>query len=351
LVRLSALGDCIHALPVVAALREALPDAHLGWAIAESGFELLSPHPLVDRFHRFPRRARGRTRFAALRAFRAELRAQRYDIAIDLQGLAKSGLVAWWSGASVRLGFAGRDSRELNRLFLNLRVAPPAAAAHVVDRNLSLLAALGIEPPSRGRFPLPALLPSHGLAELRGQIGGRTFAVLHPGTTWATKRWPLAAWAALAGELWRTRGLVSVVSWGSPRERLDAQEIVSGAVLDAALLAPPTDLRDLASLLSAAGLVVGADTGPMHLAVALEVPTVAVFGASDPRRNGPYGTPDAAVVTTLPLPCRPCLKRDCARLDLACLRTLTPDSVLAACLDRLETVRRHDAIGDAAKAL
>jgi lipopolysaccharide heptosyltransferase I len=337
LVRLSAIGDCLHAVPLAVALRERLPDASLGWAIEEEGHELLRGHPAVDRFHVYSRHGNGRgpgswpgaaRRF---RDFRRELRAASYDVALDVQGLTKSGLVAWWSGARRRIGFAGPDSRELNRLFVNER-QPVPPGLHVVERNLTLLRALELEPPSRPRFTLPAYddegrRVEASLAELGLEPGA--FAIVNPGTTWITKTWPATSFAAVARGLVEELLLPVVVTWGSPAERRLAETVAAGN--DGARVSSPTTLRELAALVARAALFVGNDTGPLHLAVALDVPSVGVFGATDPARNGPYGDPHRAVVATEPLDCRPCRARWCRRGDLACLHWISPAEVLVAC--------------------
>lgn len=333
LVRLSAIGDCVHALPLMSALRQRHPAAHLGWAIGGAGHALLEGHPEVDRFHVVPRRERGLELVRRWRELVAEIRRQRYDVAFDVQGLLKSALVARVSGARLRIGFDGEEAREGSGLLTNRKVAPRAGSRHVVDKNLDLLTALGVERP-RWRWTLPDYRPSTALgAWLRTSLAGRSYAVVHPGTTWATKVWPAERFgrvAAALGEL----GLASVVTWAGEREAAWARQVVAAADLEAVVMAPPTDLRDQAALTAGARLFLGNDSGPMHLAVALEVPTVAVFGATDPIRNGPYtgdGARHRAVTGDEELACWPCWRGRCARGDLACLERLGTSRVTAAC--------------------
>lgn len=320
-------------------LRRRLPAAHLGWAIEEPTYRLLRGHAAVDRFHLYPRRA-GALRVAReLWALRRELREARYDVVLDVQGLTKSGLVAWLSGAPRRVGLAPPDRRELNRLFTNETVATPAASRHVVDRNLTAVRALGLEPPTRGRFELEAPAPAAALAAflagLRTAGAGDRYAVANPGASWRTKVWPPASLALVARGLAERHGLAVAVTWGNEAERALAREVVAGAQHPLVREAPPTELPQLASLVRGAALFVGGDTGPMHLAVALGVPTVAVFGPTDPERNGPYGERDVVVSAAGELPCRPCWRRSCARGDHACLAWIDAERVLAACARRL----------------
>ena len=349
LVRLSAVGDCLHAVPVLVELRRRFPQATLGWAVEEGPYDLLRGHPLIDRFHLYPRRAFKRRqgswleRLRLLGAFRRELRAVRYDIAIDLQGLAKSGLVTWWSNAPRRIGFAGAESRELNWLFVNRRVSVPAQCVHVVERNLALLGALDIPPPARPQWVMPDFAAED--AEMEGFLaplglgrapGRRPFAVVNPGASWKTKRWPAERFGAVARGLLERARMPAVVTWAGEEEQTAAATIVQTAALPDVHVAPPTGLRQLAALLARAELFVGNDTGPLHLAVALGIRSVAVFGASDPLRNGPYG--DGHLVQVGKPECHPCWKKTCARGDLACLMDVPASAVLDSCARLLDRV-------------
>lgn len=343
-IRLSAIGDCIHALPVVNALRAQIPNAHLGWAIQDLPHTLLAGQSAVDRFHLYPRRAPGVFGHArALWSFRSELRQERYQIALDIQGLTKSGLVAWMSGAPLRVGFDGKDSRELNRLLINRRVAA-ASGAHVVDRNLGLLAAIGLDRPEIVEWRLPAAALDGGqggpVAAHLENLEHRSYLVVNPGTTWATKRWPVDRFAELSSALAERTEHRVVVTWGDEAEERDADSIVAQCQHPRVVKAPPTSLGELQALIAEARLFVGNDTGPMHLAVALGVPVVALFGATDPKRNGPYGSaspPCRSIVLSAQreLECRPCWKGRCARGDLACLAELPTATVEVACLELL----------------
>ena len=344
LVRLSAIGDCLHAVPVAAALRRAHPGVFIGWAIQEPAAALLRGSPGVDRFHVYPRRARGlAAQFRAFTRFRSELRGCRYDAAIDVQGLTKSGLVAWLSSARQRIGFRGgpaMGSRELNSLFLNRRFAVDPAVTHVVDRNLALLRASGLagrDHPS-AEWRLPDYAEPEALAFLtRHNLAGGGYAVVSPGTIWRTKLWPTEHFAAAVRRLGRQCALPVVVVWAGKEERLAAEKIVVDAGNNqAVLLAPPTDLRELATLLRHAALFLGCDSGPAHLAAALEVPCVSVFGPTDPVRNGPYGPRSASVQLDRRLECQPCWRRTCSRGDFACMERLDPDRVVEECLARLD---------------
>ncbi|MCY3023727.1 MAG: glycosyltransferase family 9 protein [Planctomycetota bacterium] len=333
-------------MPTLVALRRQFPAAQIGWAIEEMSYSLLKGHPMVDRFYVYPRRAfkRGGGSLASgirsMRAFRKELAAAKYEVAVDLQGLTKSGMVAWWSGAARRIGFKGDDSRELNLIFNNERVAPPADAFHVVEKNLALVKPLGVKIPDKPEWVMPSydeetqalkpFLEQCGLLEKDGSA--RRYAIVNPGATWYTKRWPPECFGQVAKGLIEQHDLPVVVPWCGPDERHAAETIV-GLAGARAFLAPETNLRALAALTARAVLFVGNDTGPLHLAVALGVQSVAIFGATDPLRNGPYGA--AHRMQTGGVDCHPCWKTTCARQDRACLTWVKPEAVLASCAHSL----------------
>lgn len=305
LVRLSAIGDVVHGMHGLAALRAVRPDAYVGWLVEDKAATLLEDHPDLDRLHVYPRRRwRGMIRrdpAAVAReaaAFLAGLRAERYDLSIDLQGNLKSGVLSALSGVPRRIGLARGCDKEGGHLFCTDPVAVPPEGFHRVDRVLALLAPLGVTGPAgERRMAIPDADEREVADFLRpeGLAPGR-FAVLHPPTSkrGIAKRWPPERFAALARGLAAEHDLVSVVTYG-PGERDLAAEVVREAE-GAALLAPPLlRLSALAALLRAAGLFVAGDTGALHLAAFLGTPTVGLFGPKDPKVYAPRG-PRVAVV-------------------------------------------------------
>jgi len=291
LTRLSALGDVVHAWPLATALAAA--GHEVAWVVEEPLRELVDGHPAVSRVvTTATRRWRRRPLAAASRAgFAASLRAIRgfaADAALDPQGLVKS--AAWAALARIprRVGLARGVRRErLAGLFYTDVVRPAPGRAHVVDQNLSLLAALGVASP-------PAAAPD-GSFLLAGPVPERLAAsapaLIVPGAGRPGKAWPAARWSALAARL--ADRLPVVVAWG-PGEELLARAIAADAGRRT-VVAPRTSIREFAALAAGAAVVVGGDTGPVHLAASLGVPTVAVFVATDPRRNGPRGRRARAV--------------------------------------------------------
>jgi heptosyltransferase I len=344
-VRLGAMGDVIHALPAVAMLRRLLPGARIGWVIEQRWQELLCApgtdlagpptpgRPLVDEIHRVDTRAWRKRPFSSgvrqdFLSTIGHLRACHYATALDLQGAIKSALLARLSGAGLVVGF--RQPREtLARCLYDKQVE--ARGAHVIDQNLELAQAwleqAGLtctpangttQPPAVdskravaffGYGPGDGLLPRHAASEARidsilqslglgpvsrsGPIpasGPGTvkvpLAILNPGAGWAAKQWAPARYGELAVELAR-RGLRPVVNYGPGEETLAAEVAAASQGIAQPLY---TSLSEFIGLARRALLFVGGDTGPMHLAALLGVKTVALFGPTDPARNGPYWT-------------------------------------------------------------
>ena len=300
LVKLSSLGDVVHALPVAAALRGRLPRARLAWVVERREAALLTGNGVLDAV--IPVDTRGwrraltpldlATAGGALSELARELRAARFDVALDLQGLLKSGLLTAATRAPLRIGFAARLCRErLSALFTNRHVTPPASARHVVEQYLALLEPLGVRPAAI-EFPLPrdsaaearvdAFLARWGV-EPRDRL-----VVLLPGAGRAAKRWSADRFAALAARLTAETSGPVLVGWG-PGERETAKAIVDSARGGLIELAPASTIAELIALLRRATVVVGSDTGPLHLAAALGVACVGLYGPTSAERNGPWG--------------------------------------------------------------
>lgn len=303
IVRLSAMGDIIHAMPAVAGLRHEFPELLVDWAIEERWAPLISArevpdsdpvtelsaeHPLVNLVHRVHMRRWRQSPFSwttmsEIRTLRARLRKIGYDHVIDLQGAIRSALLAKASGAKVRAG--ARNPRELPaRWWYNVKAHTPAR--HVVDQAAEIVsAALG-----RGITPEMPPFPRSAEAELwvdklLVSKSSPQFALINPGAGWGAKCWPADRYAALVRNL-GVHGLKSLVNAG-PGE-LDLAEEVCRSNPQHTSIAECSLLR-LIALMRRASLFVGGDTGPLHLASALNVPVVAIFGPTDPARNGPYG--------------------------------------------------------------
>lgn len=348
LIKPSSLGDIVHALPVLAALRRRWPRAHIAWLVGDAFAPLLDGHPLLDEVIRFDRRRFGRmwyspAAFVAFWRFVAQVRRRRFELVVDLQGLIRSGLLAWFSGAGRRVGFAA--AREGAWLFYTQRVRCPAQARHAVDRNRCVADALGLEREPPGAplaFPLAVSDAERAaarrlLADAGLPPGADVLAVL-PGARWPSKQWPAERFAELIDLV--DDGRRRTVLLGAPDERALGARIAAACATAPLNLIGRTSLRDLVAVLSLAQRVVCCDSGPMHIAAALHRPLVAIFGPTDPARTGPYSP--AARVVRRDLPCMPCLRRTCPLGHHACLRELSAETVAGA-LRALDVSRIPDA--------
>ena len=326
LVRLSSIGDVVHTLPALAALHRHGWEA--GWLVEPPSRVLLDENPLLARVIGAPsRRAFGWGK--ALRVVRA-LREERYDAALDFQGLWKSAAWARLSGARRVVGWARGARREPASAVLIGERARRSGGGHVIDKNLALLRPLGIEEVGLREFPLPFSADAVARVDafLAG-LGDGGPAVLNPGGGWASKLWPAERFGELAKGL-RARGLRPIVSWGPGEEDLALRVVAASG--GAAVLSFPTGLLDYVELARRARLVVAADTGPLHLACAVGAPVVALFGPTDPARNGPFATDDV-VLRRVPA-CAPCYSRTCAR-HAGVMDGIAAGEVLAAAERRL----------------
>ena len=336
LVRLGAMGDIVHAVPVATALRRTWPDAQIDWVVSAKHRAVLDLVPAVNR--RIVVADRGRaSEGLSLPAAIGALRRERYDVAIDLQGLMKSALVARLSGARRVIGFSRKYAREpLASLFYTDQYNPggagmfdPSETRHVVRINHGVLSVLGV-PPSEPEFGFVAPRSAQ-IDQVIARAGGR-FALLNTGAAWPNKRWPPDRLAAVARWLRETRQLSSIVLWG-PGERGLADEVVAQAG-GAAVLAPDTSIADIASLAKAATVMVSGDTGPTHIAGAMGTPLVGIYGPTRPERNGPLGRDDESVSRAGACQCHHL--RQC-RLDRMCLLDIEVSEVCAAVDRRLRT--------------
>ena len=288
--------------------------------------------PLLDEVIRFDRKRYGRmwrspVAFFGFWRFVAAIRRQRFDLVIDLQGLIRSGLLAYFSRAPRRVGFAG--AREGAWLFYTQRVDCPASAEHAVEKNLALAGALGLDV-DQPEFPL-GVQPSERAAArtLLADAAGETlasFTAVIPGARWESKQWPAEKIGALIDRM-HADGSPRCVLLGAPDDRTFAEQVAGACRSGAVNLVGRTTLRELVALIELAEGVICHDSGPMHIAAALNKPTVAIFGPTNPARTGPYS--DAATVVTYPIDCAPCYRRVCPFGHQDCMRRLDVETVFA----------------------
>jgi lipopolysaccharide heptosyltransferase I len=338
LIKPSALGDIVHSLPVLTALRGRYPEAHITWVVNRGYEPLLKEHPDLDATLPFDRKASGPGWAGALRnhaRFLHAFRRQRFDLVVDLQGLLRSGLMAACSGAARRVGLS--TAREGAAWFYT-DVVPVADfhGLHAVDRYWLVAEALGANGPKRFRVPIPEgerLWAAEFLRDLP-----RPWVVLGVGARWVTKRWPAEHFAVLARRAQeRFGGTVLLV--GGREETAPARAValrLNGPVHD---LTGKTSLPRLAAVLAQADVMVANDTGPLHLATALGRPVVAPYTCTRVLLNGPYGASASAVESRVA--CQGSYLKRCPRLD--CMSELTPDHlwpILEEMLRAWESSRR-----------
>jgi heptosyltransferase-1 len=333
IVRLGALGDIVHAIPVAAALRRAFPAGRIDWIVSARHREILDLVPVIDRRiligdHVWSSAAAAHdssrsTRIFSLVGAMREVRRARYDVVIDLQGLIKSAMLARGAGAPRVIGFAASYARErLARRFYTEAYDPgrgglydPRETRHVVEINLGILTLLGAAG-GAPEFPIQHVGSPVG-ENVRERTSGR-YALLNPGAAWPNKRWPAARFAQIAAVLCERHDLTPVVLWG-PGEQALAREVVEAA-RGAAMLAPPTTVVDLVALARGAALMISGDTGPAHIASAVGTPIVGIYGPTRAVRNGPLSPFDVTVSRDAMCRChhlRRCTARRLCLLDIA----------------------------------
>jgi lipopolysaccharide heptosyltransferase I len=323
-VRLGSLGDLVHTLPAVSAIGRAHPEAEIDWLVDAAHREFLDLVPILSSVIALRRPTVGGWWEA-----RHTLRARQYAAALDFQGLLKSAALTWLSGARRTIGFNTRSLREPAAALFYSESVPVGHTTHVIEKNLHLAARVGADT-ARLEFPIAAV-SSAALDDVRSR-GLESFALLNCGGAWPNKRWPADRFGRLAAWLRSEHGLSSVALWGPGEDALAAEVVrVSGG---AAVAAPRTNLRDLVAFARAARLMVSGDTGPTHIAGAVGTPIVALFGPTDPARNGPWGAGDLEISRYARCDCH--YERSCRRdLSAWCLGTITEDEIRRAINARL----------------
>jgi heptosyltransferase-1 len=301
IVRLSAMGDIIHTLPAASALREAFPDAMIGWVVEERWAELLctlptprsgprsAQRPLADKIHTVNLKSWRRSLYSPqtwerIGAVLSELRGVQYQVAVDFQGAARSALIAYWSGAPTVFG-AMQPRENIASMFYTRPVI--TRGEHVVEQNMSLAEAVAEDEFNTPAAVLPYDVAAEKECEQRlSELGIRDFALLNPGAGWGAKQWPAERYGSVAGKL-AGKGLKSLVNFGPGEEELAHKvEVVSHHAAQSI----SCSLTQLIALMRRAKVFIGGDTGPLHLAAALNVPVVGIYGPTNPARNGPFGT-------------------------------------------------------------
>jgi heptosyltransferase-1 len=354
LIKLSAVGDVVHTIPVLNKLRRRYPSAQLDWLVTPPIAELLRHHPAITNIIEFERDAWSKpwrlTPFAVYARLATNLRTSAYDLVIDMHGQFRTAVLTLATGAPARIGFdrprarvwdasprkfpvaarkhAWQGAREGSWLAYTHHISVPTLDLHAVDRYLNVGAILGLDQdPADFSFPIPPAAVSRVDALLRQHgVDGAGIVIMAPGTIWETKRWGTEKFAKLARHF-LSKGF-AVVLIGAQRERKVCEEVAQAA-RGAVDFAGMTTLSELAALIRRSALSITNDSGPMHLAVALNRPVISIFGPTDPFWIGPYRRPHTVLHTELP--CSPCYLRqlnECSH-NHACMNSVSPLSVIA----------------------
>ena len=343
LVKLSAIGDVVHALPVASALRKRYPHSHLTWIVEGKSREIVDGNPDLDEVivfekarwvKEFPYPHRTFPVLWEIFRFSRQLRKANFDLVIDLQGLIKSGVLTWLAGTGTRIGFSVDYCREsANARFTNYHITPAKEDVHIIDQCLSLVRELEtdtqhkqfkIHVPEKDRKYIEKFLEKKGVSKADFLL------LINPGAAWETKQWGVENYAQLADQVISDLGLMVIFLWG-PSE-LTLVKSIQKKMRQPAIRACPTTLKQSMALMQQAHLFVSGDTGPLHIAAALNIPCVGIYGPSSPERNGPYGKIHRVVQTNVS--CRNCFRRFCSNQE--CMKSIPVSRVMETIRDMVK---------------
>lgn len=331
-VKLSAIGDVIHALPVSYAIKESFPDSHLTWVVEPPAYDILRDNPYIDEILIFEKK-----KFKSIGGFlsnfgpfKEQLCRRKYDASLDLQGLFKSASIALVSGAASRLGTC--NMREMSDK-ISTPVVGPHAQGHIVERYLDVARALGCQV-KKVVFPMVVSQKDQDLAQRImtqcGYRGSNPYVVFAIGANWPNKRWPAKYFAELSDYLYE-RKIIPVIIGGGAVDEASAAEISGYVEIPPVNLVGRTSLKQLAHVIQNAQAVIGGDTGPVHLSAGLGTKTIMLMGPTDANRNGPYGQLENAIEADHP--CKYCWKRACPKGE-DCLAKISVQQVI----DKLDKI-------------
>ena len=335
ILKFSALGDVVHTLPVAATIRKSLPDSYIAWMVEERFQDILHGNPDIDEI--IPLRTKiwrknwnGSSVGEILDTIKI-LRRHNFDIVLDLHGLIKSGLIARLSGSPTRVGFHRNNCKEkFSAFFTNCKAPYMAGGLHIVDMYLTILqTAIGkIEEEKNFPLTVPEEMDKKvaGFFDQHPDLTARPIIAINPGAGFESKQWELVRFAELADRIAGELGCSILLTWG-PGEEFKVEQI-SAHMRQKNWIAPPTSILESIALYKRMALLVSCDSGPLHLGAALGIPTVSIFGPTDPVRNGAYGVNHETVYKMLP--CSFCWKKTCPLGTKECMNQVTVDEVFQA---------------------
>jgi heptosyltransferase-1 len=337
IVKLSAIGDVIHTLPSLNAIRKHYADAHITWLVEEAASSIVVGHKALNRviISKRKRWIKGILGPSCLKnikeayQFIKKLRDTEYDLIIDFQGLLKSGIFIGLARGKRKVGFdKGMEHMEHSYIFLNERIPPVNMDNHALLRSMMLINALGIKS-KEIEYKIPVSDHTRrfldSILERRGIKGSKLLVAINPVAKWETKLWDNRKFALLADKLIEKHN-ASVIFTGSQSDRSTIKDIMSFMSKKAVNLAGETTLKTLAALYKKTKLLISTDTGPMHMAAAVGTPVAALFGPTAPWRTGPFGSEHKILRSGLE--CSPCFKRQCNTID--CMKQISVEQVMDA---------------------
>ncbi len=323
IIKPSSLGDVIHTLPFLKAVKDSFPESKIDWVISKNLKGLLEGNPLINDLIVFDKDSwkdpwKLLTSMREIYRFKKELGNRYYEVIVDLQGLLRSGLITCFTPGALKIGFA--DAREGSSLFYGKKVRTDGAI-HAVDKNLLLAEAIGAKV-KKVEFPL--YVNTEAQDKILDVLGdsSKKYIVIAPSSRWQSKQWPAKYFASLISNI-----KIPVVITGSPSDMEIAREITDEHPAKTINLCGRTDLKELIALIAGAKAVVCNDSGPMHIAAALKRPVISLFGPTDYEKTGPYGWQQQKNLTVIqaPVPCSPCFKRRCS--DPICMEKISVETV------------------------
>ena len=330
IIKLSALGDIVHALPVARTLRQTYPQAFIAWMIEERYKELLHNNPDIDEI--IPIRIKSWKKNWNRKALKEillvirNLRQQNFDVVFDLHGLIKSGVIAMLTGARIKSGFHRKNCKEkISSIFFNKKAPYMAGGIHVIDMYLTLVqSALEIQNKVK-QFPLPATRNQkvEDFFHYQPELTSKNIIGINPGAGFESKLWELERFAQLADRITVELNCSILLNWGPGEEHKIKQ--IAASMKQKYWVAPPTSIQESIALYKYLTLLVSCDSGPLHLCAALGIPTVSIFGPTDPTRNGAYGLNHQTVNKVLA--CSFCWKKKCPLGTNECMTQVTVDEV------------------------
>ena len=320
IIKPSSLGDVVHSMPFLYAVKEAFPNAELHWLIAKGLEGMLEDHPMIKRLwiinkDQWKNLKKIKNTASEIMSLFKKLRDESYDITIDLQGLLKSGLLTYATRSPLRIGF--KEAREASNLFYTHKIKG-GSEVHAVDRYLKIAFAIGCRT-EEVRFPMPLIKESETMKKLREDIGD--YAVIIPGARWKTKKWSHNRFGEIASML-----DIKTLIVGSASDIKISKLIENKSNGKALSIAGDTNIKELISIIRNARYVISNDSGPMHIAAAFGIPVVAVFGPTNPAKTGPYG--NNHIIVKSDIPCAPCYKKDCK--GMRCMDEISVEMVYKA---------------------